>query len=103
MGLNRSTRVRTSFAASSRFVPHSKRTWTRLWPSDEVDSISSTPGAELTARSMGRVISVSISSGATPGYSVDTVIVGNSMSGIRSTGSSQKEMAPRRIAIEVIM
>ena len=62
----RSTRVRTSSAASDRSVPQSKfrRTW--LLPSDEVDSTRVTPGTALTACSIGRVMSSSISSGPTP-------------------------------------
>ena len=63
----RSTRVRTSSAASDRSEPHSK--FNRIWllPSEELDSTRVMPGTALTACSMGRVISSSISSGPTPG------------------------------------
>jgi hypothetical protein len=63
----RSMRVRTSSAASLRSLPHTKLRRTMALPSDEVDSTRSSPATALTACSMGRVTSSSISSGPTPG------------------------------------
>ena len=62
----RSTRVRTSSAASLRSVPHAKLRRTLALPSDYVESTRSRPATALTACSMGRVTSSSISSGPTP-------------------------------------
>lgn len=62
----RSTRVRTSSAASLRSVPQAKFSRTIELPSDEVDSTRSRPATALTACSIGLVTSSSISSGPTP-------------------------------------
>ncbi len=59
----RSIRSRMSFAAASRSVPQVKVTLTREEPSVEVELSSSTPVTALNACSMGRVISVSTSTG----------------------------------------
>ena len=56
-------------------------------PSDEIDRNSSMPLTVLTASSILSVISVSISSGAEPGWRVVTVIIGKSTLGKRSTPS----------------
>ena len=47
-------------------MPQSKFSCTWLLPSDDVDSTRVRPGTALTACSIGRVISSSISSGPTP-------------------------------------
>ncbi len=62
----RSTRLRTSSAASARSVPHAKFRRTVELPSDEVALICSSPATALTACSIGRVTSSSISRGPTP-------------------------------------
>ena len=59
----RSTRVRTSSAASLRFVPHAKFRRTVPDPSDAVEFICSRPGTAASVCSSGRTISSSISSG----------------------------------------
>ncbi len=56
-------------------------------PSDDVDRSSSMPLTVLTASSILSVISVSISSGAEPGWRVVTVTIGKSTLGKRSTPS----------------
>ena len=64
----RSTLVRTSSSATSMSVPHSKEIRIELDPSEEFEIISLTAGVEARARSMGILISSSISSGPTPAY-----------------------------------
>jgi len=54
--------------AASRSVPQVKVTRTTLWPSDETEVTSSTPGTALMACSMGRVTSSSISCGPAFSY-----------------------------------
>jgi hypothetical protein len=63
-------------------------------PSRELDSTRVMPATALTDCSIGRVISSSISSGPTFAYVVLTVMTGAANSGIRSTGSLVREMAP---------
>ena len=62
----RSMRVRTSSAASLRSVPQVKLRRTLALPSPDVELIWSRPATALTACSMGRVTSSSISRGPTP-------------------------------------
>ncbi len=62
----RSTRVRTSSAASLRSVPQANCSRTMLEPSDEVEFTCSRPAIADTVCSIGRVTSSSISSGPTP-------------------------------------
>ena len=90
-----------SLAAASRSVPQVKVTRTLLFPSDEMEETSSTPGTALMACSTGRVTSSSISSGLAFSYEVEMLRVGKLMSGIRSTGRRVKDTAPRMMTINV--
>jgi hypothetical protein len=72
----RSSRLRTSSAASLRSVPQARLRVTRLLPSDDVDSSRSRPATAAIACSMGRVTSSSISRGPTPLYWTRTVRLG---------------------------
>ena len=62
----RSKRERTSSAATSMSVPKTNSIRTEERPSLEVEVTRSTPGAADTICSIGRLMSVSISSGPTP-------------------------------------
>ena len=63
-------------------------------PSDETERSSSMPLMVLTASSILSVISVSICSGAAPGWTVVITTVGKSTFGKRSTPSCVNENAP---------
>ena len=65
----RSMRVRMSFIASLRSMPHEKFSRRLLLPSCEVELICSRPAVALSACSSGRVISSSISAVRRPGSS----------------------------------
>src|SRR5947207_14291591 len=67
-------------------------------PSEEVDRSSSMPLIVLTASSILSVISVSICSGAAPGWTVVTSTVGKSTFGNRSTPSFVNEKAPMMVS-----
>jgi hypothetical protein len=64
--LSRLRAFRMSWAATSRFVPHSNSSEITLTPSWLKDFICLTPVITATASSTGRVTSSSMSSGATP-------------------------------------
>ena len=61
----------------------------------ETLEMSTSPDTMPTASSIGVVTKVSTSAGATPGYSVRMVRVGNDRSGSRSTGNSRNEISPK--------
>ena len=67
-------------------------------PSEEVDRSSSIPLIVLTASSILSVISVSICSGAAPGCTVVTTIIGRSIFGNRSTPRRWKEKRPTTVS-----
>ena len=67
-------------------------------PSDEIERSSSMPLIVLTASSILSVTSVSICSGAAPGWTVVTVMVGKSIFGKRSTPSRVNENTPTTAA-----
>ena len=62
--MTRSRRSRTSLAAASRSVPQAKARRTLLWPSEEVELISSIPGTAAMASSIGLVMSCSTTLGS---------------------------------------
>ncbi|OQA07633.1 MAG: hypothetical protein BWY66_01308 [bacterium ADurb.Bin374] len=82
----RSILSRMSLAAASRSVPQLNETRTRLLPSVDSEEISSTPGTALSACSIGRVISVSTSTGLALAYLVEREMTGYVISGMRSMG-----------------
>ena len=63
----RSSRMRRSSIASLRSVPHANESGRCSMPSCDVEFIWSSPATALTACSIGRVMSCSISCGPTPG------------------------------------
>src|SRR5262245_39462629 len=67
-------------------------------PSDETERRSSMPLIVLTASSILSVISVSICSGAAPGWTVVTMTVGKSTFGKRSTPSLVNEKMPMTVS-----
>ena len=67
---------RTSRLAWSMLVPQANSSTTSLWPVREIDLSLRRFLTTPTASSTGSVISVSISAGAAPVYSVRTVRVG---------------------------
>ncbi len=85
----------------STSVPQTKLTRILLFPSDDWDVTSSTPGTVPTISSMIWVTSRSITSGLAPSYSVRTVIVGSSMVGSRSIRRRLKDTAPSITTIRV--
>ena len=88
------TLSRTSCAATSVSLSSRKDTITCEMPSDDTERRSSMPLIVLTASSILSVISVSICSGAAPGWTVVTVMVGKSIFGNRSTPRRVNENAP---------
>ena len=94
---------RTSWAATSRFVPHSSSSETTLTPSWLKDFIFLTPLMMDTACSTGSLTSFSMSWGATPEYCVMMKSVGNSISGRRSKPILEKEMPPITRTMATIM
>ena len=60
-------------------------------PTDDEERTFSTPGVPLTALSMGKVMSDSVSSGARPGDSVWMTTCGGANSGNTSTGMCNVE------------
>src|SRR5438874_12663778 len=66
-------------------------------PSEEIDRSSSMPLIVLTPCSILSVTSVSICSGAAPGWTVVTTMVGISIFGKRSTPSFVNENAPMTV------
>jgi hypothetical protein len=92
------TLSRTSWAATSLFFSSRKLTKTIETPSDEVERSSSIPLTVLTASSILSVISVSICSGAAPGWIVVITTVGKSTLGNWSTPSLVNENAPTTVS-----
>ena len=86
---------RTSMAAKSMSVPQANSMITSERPARDTLEMSTRPETMPTASSIGVVTKVSTSVGATPGYSVRMVRVGNDRSGSRSTGSSRNETTPK--------
>src|SRR5688572_748876 len=76
-------------------VPQSNSTQTMEMPTPDAERTRRTPVAPFTAVSMGKVTSVSTSSGASPCASVRTVTVGAVRSGKTSTGILRATLAPR--------
>ena len=70
-------------------------------PSDDTERRSSIPLIVLTASSILSVTSVSICSGAAPGCTVVTVMVGKSTFGNRSTPSRVNENAPITVSVRI--
>ena len=75
-------------------VPQRNSSVTSDWPARETERTSRTLRMMLTASSMGRVTSVSTSSGAAPGSSVRIVIVGYERSGSRFSLSRESDTKP---------
>jgi hypothetical protein len=73
---SRSIFSRTSMPARSMSVPQANSRITSAWPARETERTERTLRMIPTDSSIGRVISVSSSSGAAPGRSVRTVSVG---------------------------
>src|SRR5262249_4940037 len=88
------TLSRTSCAATSGSFSSRKLTITCETPSDEIERSSSMPLIVLTASSILSLTSVSICSGAAPGWIVVMTTVGKSTLGKRSTPSLVNEKAP---------
>ncbi len=97
----RLTRSRTSCAATSTSFSSRNVTATIDTPSADVERSSSMPLTVFTASSILSVTSVSISSGAAPGFRVVTTTVGKSTLGRRSTPSCVKEKAPTTVSIRM--
>ena len=85
---------RTSFTASSMFVPHSSSRVTTEMLSFEREVISFSPSTEFKLFSNTLVMLVSISVALAPGYVHITITYGGSISGIWSIGSFIYENAP---------
>ena len=75
-------------------VPQSNSTQTMLIPCEVAERTRRTPVAPFTAVSIGKVTSVSTSSGAIPWASVRTVTVGAVRSGKTATGIRTAVMVP---------
>src|SRR5215472_4345033 len=88
------TLSRTSCAATSMSLSSRKVRITCETPSDEDERSSSMPLMVLTASSILSVTSVSICSGAAPGWTVVMRIVGRSILGYRSTPSFRNAKTP---------
>jgi len=71
-----SSRSSVSWTASATVMSHWNSSTTSETPAREIEEIRSRPPMTPSASSSGRLISFSTSSGAAPGYSVRTVIVG---------------------------
>ena len=89
------TLSRTSCAATSVSLSSRNEMMTCEMPSDEIERSSSMPLIVLTASSILSVISVSICSGAAPGCTVVTVMVGKSTFG-KAIDAEARERERRR-------
>jgi hypothetical protein len=89
-----STAFLTSLTAWSESVPITNVTVVLLLPSRAPDWISSTPLTERTAASTFWVIWVSISVGEAPGWLIETVTAGKSMSGLLLTSIELNDTRP---------
>ena len=100
----RSTRVRTSSAASFRSVPQANCRRTLLLPSAEVEFTCFQPGDgrhRLLERPRDELLHLERTRHRCS--STRTVMLGNSLSGIRSTGSLVSEIPPSSITTRQIM
>src|SRR5690606_22715496 len=91
-----STLARASIPFAPMLWSHPNSRKTSAWLSLDVDTILSTPLNVASASSMGRVISLSTSSGVEPSYGTWMNIPGNSMSGNFSSGRSRDAIRPTR-------
>ena len=89
-----STAFLTSATASFGSVPISNSIKVLELPSLAVELIELTPLIERTADSTSCVIWFSISVGAAPGWEIDTLTAGNSMSGLLTTSMRAKLISP---------
>src|SRR5262249_27817092 len=92
------TLSRTSCAATSVSFSRVNMMMTCEIPSDEMERRSSMPLIVLTASSILSVISASTCSGAAPGCTVVTVMLGKSIFGKRSTPSLVNEKMPMTLS-----
>ncbi len=93
----------TSRAAASISVPQTNRTRTELFPSEDCEVISSTPGTVPMISSMIWVTRRSMTSGLAPSYWVRTVRVGSSTLGSRSIFNRLNETIPSTTTMRVTM
>ena len=97
------TRSRTSWAADSMSRSRRKVAMTTVEPAREMLRSSSIPSTVLTASSISRATSISISSGEAPGSEARAETLGMSTEGRRSTPSPVKAAAPTTTIARMII